>query len=135
MRDINFMMEDALSFDGNTGPYAQYTYARTCSILERVGADAAMTDAPLGDQEVELAKTLAAFPERVISALADYEPSVVTRYILELCAAFNRFYHDCSIANCDDAALRSSRIALTRATNQVLRTALSLICMQTPEKI
>ena len=135
MRDINFMMEDALSFDGNTGPYAQYTYARTCSVLERTGRDAAMTDAPLGELETELAKTLATFPERVIAAISDYEPSVVTRYILDLCAAFNRFYHECSIANCDDEKLRASRIALTRATNQVLRTALSLICMQTPEKI
>ena len=135
MRDINFMMEDALSFDGNTGPYAQYTYARTCSVLERTGRDAAMTDAPLGELETELVKTLATFPERVIAAISDYEPSVVTRYILDLCAAFNRFYHECSIANCDDEKLRASRIALTRATNQVLRTALSLICMQTPEKI
>ncbi|MBR3805257.1 MAG: arginine--tRNA ligase [Clostridia bacterium] len=135
MRDINFMMEDALSFDGNTGPYAQYTYARTCSVLERVGETGEMTDAPLSELEVELAKTLSVFPERIISAIDDYEPSVVTRYILDLCAAFNRFYHECSIANCDDASLRSSRIALTRATNQVLRTALHLICMQSPEKI
>ncbi len=135
MRDINFMMEDALSFDGNTGPYAQYTYARTCSVLERAGDVGEMTDAPLGELEVELAKTLAVFPERVLSALSDYEPSVVTRYILDLCAAFNRFYHECSIANCEDEKLRASRIALTRAANQVLRTALSLICMTTPEKI
>ena len=135
MRDINFMMEDALSFDGNTGPYAQYTYARTCSVLERVSETGEMTDAPLSELEVELAKTLSVFPERIISAIDDYEPSVVTRYILDLCAAFNRFYHECSIANCDDVRLRSSRIALTRATNQVLRTALHLICMQSPEKI
>ena len=135
MRDINFMMEDALSFDGNTGPYAQYTYARTCSVLEKVGVTGQMTDAPLSELEFELAKTLSVFPERINSAIADYEPSIVTRYILDLCAAFNRFYHDCSIANCEDAALQSSRIALTRATNQVLRTALHLICMQTPDKI
>ena len=135
MRDINFMMEDALSFDGNTGPYAQYTYARTCSVLERVSETGEMTDAPLSELEVELAKTLSVFPERIISAIDDYEPSVVTRYILDLCAAFNRFYHECSIANCEDEKLRSSRIALTRATNQVLRTALHLICMQSPEKI
>ncbi|MBQ8880435.1 MAG: arginine--tRNA ligase [Clostridia bacterium] len=135
MRDINFMMEDALSFDGNTGPYAQYTYARTCSVLEKVGRDAAMTDAPLGEHESALAKTLAAFPERIIQALADYEPSVVTRYILDLCAAFNRFYHECSIANCENNDLKQSRIALTAATNQVLKTALHLICMQSPEKI
>ena len=136
MRDINFMMEDALSFDGNTGPYAQYTYARTCSILEKAGESGkAVTDASLSAIETELAKTLAIFPERVNAAIADYEPSLITRYILDLCAAFNRFYHECSIVNCEDAELRESRIALTRATNQVLRTALHLICMQSPEKI
>ena len=135
MRDINFIMEDALSFDGNTGPYAQYTYARTCSVLNKVGAEGVMTDAALNELEVELAKTLSVFPERVNAAISDYEPSIITRYILDLCAAFNRFYHECSIASCEDAALRSSRIALTRATNQILKTALHLICLQTPEKI
>ena len=135
MRDINFMMEDALSFDGNTGPYAQYTYARTCSVLEKAGSEGKMTDAALSEVEVELAKTLAMFPEKINSAIADYEPSIVTRFVLDLCASFNRFYHECSIANCEDDSLRSSRIALTKATNQVLRTALHLICMQTPEKI
>ena len=136
MRDINFMMEDALSFDGNTGPYAQYTYARTCSILEKAGdCGLAMTDAPLSELETQLAKTISVFPERINAAIADYEPSIVTRYILDLCAAFNRFYHECSIVNCEDDKLRESRIALTRATNQVLRTALHLICMQSPEKI
>ena len=135
MRDINFMMEDALSFDGNTGPYAQYTYARSCSVLEKAGGVAEMTDAPLGELEFELSKTLSVFPEKVSQAISDYEPSVVTRYILDLCAAFNRFYHECSIANCEDAALKSSRIALTKATKQVLKTALGLICMKSPEKI
>ena len=135
MRDINFMMEDALSFDGNTGPYAQYTYARTCSVLEKVKEEGEMTSAPLSEVEFELAKCLSVFPERVASAVSEYEPSIVTRYILDLCAAFNRFYHECSIANCEDSALRSSRIALTRATRQVLGTALHLICMQSPEKI
>ena len=135
MRDINFMMEDALSFDGNTGPYVQYTYARTCSVLEKVEGNGVMTDAELSDVEFELAKCLSVFPERINSALADYEPSIVTRYILDLAAAFNRFYHECKIVGCEDEKLKSSRIALTRAANQVLRTALHLICMQSPEKI
>ena len=135
IRDINFVMEEALSFDGNTGPYVQYTYARTCSILEKAGSEGEMTDAPLTEVEFELAKTLSVFPERIKSALADYEPSVVTRYILDLAAAFNRFYHDCKIAACEDEKLRSSRLALTSATRQVLKTALGLICLQTPEKI
>ena len=136
MRDINFMMEDALSFDGNTGPYAQYTYARTCSVLEKAqGMRAEMTDVSLTDEEFELAKTISVFPERVRAAIDDYEPSTVTRYILDLCAAFNRFYHECKIVNCEDEAQRSTRIALTKAANRVLKTALELICMQTPEKI
>ena len=135
IRDINFVMEEALSFDGNTGPYVQYTYARTCSILEKAGEEGKMTDAPLGEVEFDLAKTLSRFPERVNAAIQDYEPSVITRYILDVAAAFNRFYHDCKIAACEDEKLRSSRLALTSATRQVLKTALGLICMQTPEKI
>jgi arginyl-tRNA synthetase len=135
MRDINFMMEDALSFDGNTGPYVQYTYARTCSVLEKADVSAKMSDAPLGEREMELAKVLSRFPERIEAALAEYEPSVVTRYILELCAAYNGFYHDCSILSCEDADVKASRVALTAATSRVLKTALHLICMQSPEKI
>lgn len=135
IRDINFVMEEALSFDGNTGPYAQYTYARTCSILEKAGSVGKMTDAEITDVEFELAKTISVFPERVKSALAEYEPSIVTRYAIELCTAFNRFYHDCKIASCEDEALRDTRLALTAATKQVLATALHLICMKSPEKI
>ncbi|MBQ8381431.1 MAG: arginine--tRNA ligase [Clostridia bacterium] len=135
IRDINFVMEEALSFDGNTGPYAQYTYARTCSILEKAGSQGKMTDAPLSEPEAELAKTLSVFPERIRSAVQDYEPSVVTRYIIELCTSFNRFYHDCKIASCEDEDLRSSRLALTAATGRVLKTALGLVCMKAPEKI
>ena len=135
MRDINFMMEDALSFEGNTGPYVQYTYARTCSVLEKADMKGVMTAAELSDVEFELAKCISVFPERVNNALNDYEPSIVTRYILDLAAAFNRFYHECKIVGCEDESLRSSRIALTAATNQVLRTALHLICMQSPDKI
>ena len=135
MRDINFMMEDALSFEGNTGPYVQYTYARTCSVLEKADIKGEMTAAELSDVEFELAKCISVFPERINNALNDYEPSIVTRYILDLAAAFNRFYHECKIVGCEDAELKSSRIALTGATNQVLRTALHLICMQSPDKI
>ena len=135
MRDINFVMEDALSFDGNTGPYVQYTYARACSVLEKAGEEGAMTDAELSAPEATLVKTLAVFPERVKAAIDDYEPSVVTRYILDLAADFNFFYHECKILNCEDEKIKKQRLALTAATKRVLGTALHLICMQSPEKI
>ena len=135
IKEVNFVMEDALSFDGNTGPYAQYTYARTCSILEKAGevtVDGIRITEPA---EAALCKVLSQFGEAVLSAVADYEPSDVTRYILDVCTAFNRFYHDCPILSADDETARKSRVALTQATNYVLGNALPLICLKTPEKI
>ena len=135
IKDVNFVMEDVLSFDGNTGPYAQYTYARTCSILEKAGevtVDGIRITEPA---EAALCKVLSQFGEAVLSAVADYEPSDVTRYILDVCTAFNRFYHDCPILSADDETARKSRVALTQATNYVLGNALPLICLKTPEKI
>ncbi len=136
IRDINFVLEDALSFDGNTGPYVQYTYARTCSLLEKAH-DAAPTGNMTftSNDERELVKTLARFPEKVAEALEAYEPSVVTRYILDVATAFNRFYHNCQILSVNDANVLGTRIALTRATNYVLGNAFGLICLKKTEKI
>lgn len=135
IKDSDFSMEDALSFEGNTGPYAQYTYARCSSILEKVG-DAEAPASPVYDDPAEwaLAKTLSRFSEVVKSAVRDYEPSVVTRYILDVAAAFNKFYQDCRILG-QDGVVNTSRVLLVRATRSVLASALSLICLKTPEKI
>ena len=137
IKDINFVMEDALNFDGNTGPYAQYTYARTCAVLRRA-EEAGVADAPVtitAPDEAALLKVLARFPEKVSAAIADYEPSVITRYILDVAAAFNRFYHNCTILSAEDEGVKATRVALTRATNVVLGNAFPLICMKTMEKI
>ncbi len=136
-KDINFVMEDALNFDGNTGPYAQYTYARTCSVLCRAG-DAATETGDLkltAPEETALLKTLAKFPEKVLAALSDYEPSVITRYILDVASAFNRFYHNCPILGAEDEAVRRTRLSLTRAAKQVLGNAFPLICLKKMENI
>ena len=136
MRDISFVLEDALSFDGNTGPYAQYTYARTASILEKAEGEVPQFEpAELTAEEKEVVKCLARFPEQISQALIEYEPSVITRYILDLCAAFNRFYHQCSILNAEQAQLRDNRLKLTDAVHRVLGRALELICMTKTEKI
>ncbi len=137
IKDINFNMEDALSFDGNTGPYVQYTYARACSILEKVGGTPASIDAVTVTDPLEksLCLVLSQYEERVRLALRDYEPSVITRYILDVATAFNRFYHDCSIATAEDETVRRTRIALTAATKHVLGSAFGLICLRKTEKI
>ena len=143
IRDINFIMEDALSFEGNTGPYAQYTYARSCSIVSKaeaggmtdIDAPASLSGLTLTEEENALVKTLALFPDKVAQALHESEPSVITRYILDVCADFNRFYHDVQILSCDNEALRTFRVKLTRAVKYVLGTAFDLICIGKNEKI
>ena len=134
IKDINFTLESALSFEGNTGPYAQYTYARTCSILER-GGDLPSGGKLTSPEESEVLRTLAKFPERVSAAIEEYEPSNITRYIIDLCTAFNRFYHNCPILQAEDDDVKAIRLRITAAVNNVLGTALHLICMKTPKKI
>ena len=136
IKDINFNLEDALSFDGNTGPYVQYTYARTCSVLEKakgisLGDDIVITC----DEEATLLKTMSQYEERVLTAIRDYEPSVITRFILDVAVAFNKFYHECRIVNETDEKVRASRIRLTEAANYVLGSAFSLICLKKTEKV
>ena len=135
IRDINFVLEDALSFEGNTGPYVQYTYARTCSILEKAENIDENNIVISAEEETDLIGVLAKFPEKVLEALRDYEPSVVTRYILDLAGAFNRFYHNCKILSAEDKNTVNTRLALTKATNIVLGNAFDLICMRKTQKI
>ncbi|MBO4355879.1 MAG: arginine--tRNA ligase [Clostridia bacterium] len=135
IKDISFRMDDALSFEGNTGPYVQYTYARTCSVISKasgVPLDKVTLTSP---EESALAFELSRFEECVLKAVQDYEPSVITRYILSVATAFNKFYHECPILSAEDENVRNSRIALTKAANTVLGSALPLICLKTPEKV
>ena len=135
IRDINFVMEDALSFDGNTGPYVQYTYARTCSVLAKSGQYDASALTVTAPEEADLLKVLARFEETVRNAIAEYEPSLVTRYILDVAGAYNRFYHNCSILGAENETVKNTRLALTQAAKTVLGNAFDLICLAKTEKI
>ncbi len=136
IKDINFVMDDALNFEGNTGPYVQYTYARTCSVLSKAGkVDTAKDLRITAPEEKELLKTIARFEENVLDALDTYEPSVIARYILDVAGAFNRFYHNCTILGAEDEGVKNTRILLTRAANTVLGNAFGLICLAKTEKV
>lgn len=135
MKDINFVMDDALSFDGNTGPYVQYTYARSCSVLQKAGAFDAGETVLSEKDEFALVKVLSQFEEKVREAIDVYEPSVITRYILDVAAAFNRFYHNCTILGAEDETVKNSRLRLCEATKTVLGNAFELICLKKTAKI
>ena len=135
IKDINFNLEDALAFDGNTGPYVQYTYARTCSVLEKVKEPCGGKVVITADEEAALLKTLSQYEEKVLTAIRDYEPSVIARFILDVAAAYNKFYHNCQILSAEDENVRGTRILLTEATKNVLGSAFSLICLKKTERI
>lgn len=136
IKDIDFRWDRALNFDGETGPYVQYTHARCCSLLAKAGeldaeADYTALENPAAQ---EVVRTLERFPEVVSEACHRNEPSLVTRYTVELASNFNRFYYENRILT-EDAAQSKARANLTAATASCLRTALSLIGVEAPEKM
>ncbi len=135
IKDINFVWEEALSFEGNTGPYVQYTYARTCSVLSKAEIKADLPQGiALNDDEKALISVLARFEQKVEQAHNDYEPSYISRYLLDVCAAFNRFYHNCPILK-EEGSVRDLRVALTKAANTVIGNGLWLIGLEKTPKI
>jgi arginyl-tRNA synthetase len=133
-KDMTFDPRESISFNGNTGPYLQYTGARISSMLRKfeerrekyVGGT--YTPAALAlPEEWEIAKSLAQFPEVVAAAANELNPSVVAAYLFELCKNFSRYYQDHPVLRNEDANLVVSRISLVRAALQVLRNGLSLL--------
>ena len=137
-RDINFSLEEVLNFDGETGPYVQYTHARYCSILRRRGrpADPAADTGRLGaDGEMRLARKLSEFPDVVESAAEENEPSYVAGYLLELATAANKLYNEVPVLVAGDEELTAARARLVDGARGVLRTGLDLLGMSAPEEM
>ena len=136
IKDIDFRGERALNCDGETGPYVQYTHARCCSVLAKAGKITAAPDYSALDNPTaqEVVRTLERFPEVVHEACQRNEPSLVTRFSVELASNFNRFYYENHIL-VEDPAQSAARVNLTAATASCIRTALSLIGVEAPEKM
>jgi len=136
IKDVNFIWDEVLNFEGNTGPYVQYTYARCAGIMDKAGfAPDSSKISFTSEFEVDLIRTLHEFPNKVAQAREELEPSVVTRYLLDVCQAFNRFYHDCPVLKAEDESVKNTRVALVAATAAVLKNGLSLISLKTPKNI
>ncbi len=134
-RDVVFDWNDVLNFDGETGPYLQYTHARFCSILRKFGRDPdpAADLGVLGEEaEMRVARKLAQFPGCLELACGGNEPSLLSTYLLELAAIANKFYNELPVLSGEDSALVEARVLLVGCVSQVLRTGLSLLGMQAP---
>ena len=136
IKDIEFSWERMLSFEGETGPYVQYTYARCNSVLNKAALDYANADLTKlnNPEEFELIKTLNNFPEKIIDASNKYEPFIISRHVMLVAQAYNRFYHNIPILRADDD-VQKARLMLTHCTKTVISTALGLLGINTPTEM
>ena len=128
-----------LSFEGTTGPYVQYTYARAKSILRKNGSEmdshnicyTALTD----DVTFELIKILYGYEDAIKNAANRYEPSIVARYVISLSSAFNKFYHECSILHEEDERVKKARLCLVETVQSTISEVCGLLGITCPEEM
>lgn len=136
IKDIDFWWDRALNFDGDTGPYVQYTYTRCCSVMRKAGEVAAQPDynALLDDEAQLVLRLLARFPEDVRAACRTNEPFMITRATTDLAKAYNKYYYEHRILDGEPGEI-AARVQLTDAVRQVIKTGLYLIGMEAPERM
>ncbi len=137
IKDYVFSWDKTLSFEGETGPYVQYTHARASRLLEKgeftleKKVDFSLLKE---DEELFIVKLLYDFPATIIESMEKYEPSIITRHIVEIAKAFNKFYNSCPILS-EDEGIKESRLLLVYGTKTVIKTGLSLLGIDAPEKM
>lgn len=134
IKDIAFSYSKILNFDGETGPYVQYTAARIKSVLRKGGAIGKYEIKNVNEDEYQLIALLSTFPDVVKAAAERLEPFFVTRYAIDVASAFNKFYFDCKIIG-DDVNETNFRLAISSATLTVLSSALTLLGIKVPERM
>ncbi|MDE6605257.1 MAG: arginine--tRNA ligase [Clostridia bacterium] len=136
IKDMVFSSDKVLNFEGETGPYVQYTYARCNSLFDKCGEIGEEVDYSGLDNASSKAivALLDKYPQILQESAKKYEPSVVTRYAIDLAQAFNKFYFECKI-NTERDGIKNARLLLTKATRQVLGNALALLGIDTPQKM
>lgn len=138
IKNVDFSWKEILNFDGTTGPYAQYTYARARSVLRKYGKTITSEGIDFGtltdDVSYYLVKVLAGYEDAVVTAAEKYEPSIIARYVIALATAFNRFYHDCTILQADEKEKRA-RLLLTDFVQNILCEACGLLGMECPDEM
>ena len=138
IKNVDFSWKEVLNFDGTTGPYAQYTYARAKSVLRKYGkaVETQGIDYTVlaDDVSYNVVKIIGGYEDAIMNSAEKYEPSVVARYVISLATAFNKFYHDCSILQAGEKE-KIARLLLVDSVQKVLREACGLLGMECPEEM
>jgi arginyl-tRNA synthetase len=137
-KNMLFNPEESIDFNGNTGPFIQYTYARIRSILRKAeGTNYSLTSnpSPLTSKEIELIQKMSEFGAAVEQAGKDYSPSGIANYCYELTKVFNQFYHDFSILNEPDEQKKAVRLMLAKNVAKIIKNAMGLLGIEVPERM
>ncbi len=137
-KNMLFNPAESIDFNGNTGPFIQYTYARIQSVLRKAGASASTAlDAgtPVNEKEQRLIQKLSEFPATIQQAARDYSPSDIANYCYDLVKEYNQFYHDYSILGEEDPKKRSLRLVISKQAGNVVRTGMGLLGIEVPERM
>ncbi|MFW6141108.1 MAG: arginine--tRNA ligase [Candidatus Saliniplasma sp.] len=136
-KHIDFVWEDAINFQGDTGPFIQYTYARSCGILNKFQEEVSLSDGDISKLneggEVKLIKTMAKFPQILSKAHTQNSPHILAKYALELASEFNQFYRDHHVLKSEDK--KTERILLVKAYKHVLKSLLDTLGLEAPESM
>ena len=137
-KNMTFNPKESIDFNGNTGPFIQYTYARIQSLLRKVteaGISETFANVTPQEKEITLIQRLADFPSVVEEAGKSYSPALIANYVYDLVKEYNQFYHDCQIMKEANEDLRAFRISLSRTVGNVIARATSLLGMEVPERM
>ena len=140
-KNMLFNPEESIDFNGNTGPFIQYTYARIRSIMRKAGAEGIVlpealdSQAVLNDKEIALIQKMNDYGVAVADAGTNYNPAGIANYCYELTKEFNQFYHDYSILNADTPELKTSRLVLAANVAKILRNGMALLGIEVPERM
>ena len=140
-KNMTFNPKESIDFNGNTGPFIQYTYARIRSVLRRAAEsglnipEAITLNSDLAEKEINLVQMLSSFPDIVKDAAEGFSPAVIANYIYDLVKEYNQFYHDFSILKEENAELKEFRIVLSKNVADVIKRGMGLLGIQVPERM
>ncbi|TGG39551.1 arginine--tRNA ligase [Duncaniella freteri] len=138
-KNITFNPKESIDFNGNTGPFIQYTYARIRSVLRKAAEEGMQVEdhsaVTPGEREITLIQALADYPSVVAAAGQSYSPALIANYVYDLVKLYNQFYHDCSILKETDTAVRSLRLRLSSQTARVIESGMKLLGIRVPERM
>ncbi len=135
-----FNPQESIDFNGNTGPFIQYTHARICSILRNFGQEVSAqllenNDYTPSEKEISLLRNIAEFPDKIEEAANAMSPAIIANYVYELAKEYNQFYQDFQVLKEEYVSAKNFRLVLSKSISQVIKNALNLLCIEAPERM